>query len=81
VPHDRLARVVSWDILISFVAMPIGSLLAGPLSERFATDTIMVSIAVWMLVSGCWPVLVRGTRSFTRASAPHPAADVVSAAP
>lgn len=80
VPHDRLARVVSWDILISFVAMPIGSLLAGPLSERFATDTIMVSIAAWMLVAGCWPVLVRGTRSFTRPSAPSPAVGVVSTA-
>jgi hypothetical protein len=26
----------------------------------------MVGIAAWMLVAGCWPVLVRGVRGFTR---------------
>ena len=69
IPHDRLARVASWDILISFIAMPIGSALAGPVSEAFDTHTIMFAIAAWMLAAGCWPALVRGTRSFTRASA------------
>ena len=29
VPHDRLARVVSWDVLISFVALPLGNVLVG----------------------------------------------------
>lgn len=69
IPHARLARVASWDILISFIAMPIGSALAGPVSEAFDTHTIMFAIAAWMLAAGCWPALVRGTRSFTRASA------------
>ena len=66
VPHDCLARVVSWDVLISFIALPLGNVLAGPLSERFATRDLMVGIAAWMLVAGCWPVLVRGVRGFTR---------------
>lgn len=67
VPHDRLARVASWDILISFSAIPLGNVLAGPLSERFDTGTVMLGISVWMLVAGCWPMLARGVRDFTRA--------------
>jgi MFS family permease len=67
VPHDRLARVVSWDVLISFVALPVGNVLAGPLSEHVETSDLMVGIAVWMFVAGCWPLLVRSVRGFTRA--------------
>ena len=26
----------------------------------------MTGIAAWMLVAGCWPLLVRGVRGFTR---------------
>ncbi|HYQ32978.1 MAG TPA: hypothetical protein VEQ83_07175, partial [Lapillicoccus sp.] len=65
VPHDRLARVVSWDVLISFVALPVGNVLSGPLSARFATTDLMTGIAAWMLLAGCRPLLVRGVR-FTR---------------
>ena len=68
VPHDRLARVVSWDVLISFVALPVGNVLSGPLSARFATADLMTGIATWMLLAGCWPLLVRGVRGFTRGS-------------
>ncbi|MGW5240437.1 MFS transporter [Monashia sp. NPDC004114] len=66
VPHDRLARVASWDILISFVALPIGNLLAGPLSARLDTTPLMLVIAAWMLLAGCWPLLIRSVRAFTR---------------
>lgn len=66
VPHDRLARVVSWDVLISFVALPVGNVLAGPLSERFATADLMAGIGAWMLLAGCWPLLVRSVRGLTR---------------
>lgn len=66
VPHERLARVASWDVLISFVALPVGNVLAGPLSERFTTADLMTGIAVWMLVAGCWPLLVGSVRGFVR---------------
>ncbi len=32
IPHDRMARVSSYDALGSFVAIPLGQLVAGPLS-------------------------------------------------
>ena len=70
VPHDRLARVASWDILISFVALPAGNILAGPLSERLDSRALMIGTAAWMLVAGCWPLLVRSVRDFTRVGAP-----------
>lgn len=73
VPHDRLARVASWDVLISFVALPVGNVLAGPLSERFATADLMTGIAVWMLLAGCCPLLVRSVRAFVRGGGPPPA--------
>lgn len=66
IPHERLARVVSWDILISFIALPVGSVLAGPLSEATSTQVVMAGVGTWMLVVGCAPILVRSTRSFTR---------------
>ena len=69
VPHDRLARVASWDILISFSAIPLGNVLAGPLSVRFDTAPIMLGVSVWMFVAGCWPIAVRSVRSFTHREA------------
>jgi MFS family permease len=79
VPHDRLARVVSWDVLISFVALPLGNVLAGPLSEHVETADLMVGTAVWMLAAGCWPLLVRSVRGFTRVSeVPQPSAAIAA---
>ncbi|MDV3219921.1 MFS transporter [Intrasporangium sp.] len=68
IPHERLARVASWDILISFLAIPVGNLLAGPAGDALETETVMAGIAVWMLAAGCWPLLVRGVRSFGSAA-------------
>ena len=33
---------------------------------RFAMADLMTGIAAWMLLAGCWPLLVRGVRGFTR---------------
>ncbi|GAA2498808.1 MFS transporter [Terrabacter carboxydivorans] len=71
VPRDRLARVASWDVLISFLALPVGNVLAGPLSERVPTADLMTGIAAWMLLAGCAPLLVRGVRGFVRGGRPR----------
>ena len=62
VPHDLLARVSSWDILTSFVGMPVGQALAGVLTDRFGTHPVLVACAGVILVSGVGPLAVRGTR-------------------
>lgn len=42
VPLDVLSRVSSYDMLGSFVALPIGQLLAGPLAQRYGTNEVAV---------------------------------------
>jgi len=41
VPQSALGRVASWDTLTSFIAMPIGNALAGPLSGRFGVNPVL----------------------------------------
>ena len=47
VPADKLARVYSYDMLGSFVAMPIGQVAAGPLAERSAAADPGRCAALW----------------------------------
>jgi MFS family permease len=70
VPHDLLARVASWDILTSFVGMPVGQALAGFLTDRFGTDPVLTGCAAVILVAGVGPLVVRGTRHLRWAPEP-----------
>jgi MFS family permease len=65
VPHDLLARVSSWDILTSFVGMPLGQVMAGFLTDRFGTHPVLTACAAVILVAGVGPLVVRGTRRLT----------------
>ena len=40
VSHDKLGRIVSIDNALSFVSMPIGSMLAGPLAEFYGVGPL-----------------------------------------
>ena len=82
VPHSVLARVSSWDILTSFVAIPAGNALAGPLAHTYGTGRIILVAAVVMALASLAPMLVRGSRELRRATtvvAPEPA--LVTTAP
>lgn len=46
IPVDKLSRVFSYDALGSFVAIPIGQVLAGPLAERFGFRPVIGTAAV-----------------------------------
>jgi MFS family permease len=46
VPNERLSRVSSYDALGSFVAIPLGQVLAGPLA-----DAIGIEAAIWFAVA------------------------------
>jgi len=67
VPHRLLARVTSWDILTSFLAMPIGNALAGPAAAAFGIDAVMVACAAVLFAASLIPLAVKGTRTLTRA--------------
>lgn len=73
VPHRLLARVASWDALTSFIAMPIGNILAGPLAASAGTDPVLIGCAVILLGSGAAPLFVRGSRRLTRVAVSPPA--------
>ncbi|GAB3448742.1 MFS transporter [Phycicoccus ginsengisoli] len=66
VPHAVLARVSSWDILASFVAIPAGNALAGPLAHAFGTGRVITTAAVVMAVASFAPLLVRSSRELRR---------------
>jgi MFS family permease len=72
VPHRVLARVSSWDILTSFIGMPVGNALAGPLANTFGLNPVMVACATVLLAAAVAPLLVPGTRALGR-PAPPPA--------
>lgn len=69
VPHHVLARVASWDTLTSFLGMPLGNALAGPLAHSFGIDRVLVGCATVLLLSSLAPLLVTGTRSLVRPDA------------
>jgi predicted MFS family arabinose efflux permease len=78
VPHQALGRVASWDILMSFLAMPLGNALAGPLSGTFGVDRVIAAAAAVLLLAALSQMLIPGVRRLIRASpdpvpAPAPA--------
>jgi MFS family permease len=72
VPHHLLARVASWDILTSFVGMPLGNALAGPLADRLGVHPVLLGCAVVLLVAGLSPLVVPGTRALRAQAASRP---------
>jgi len=73
VPQSALGRVASWDTLTSFIAMPIGNALAGPLSGRFGVNPVLTVCSAILLASALSQLLIPGTRTLTRAAAAGPA--------
>ncbi|MGK5680040.1 MFS transporter [Actinoplanes sp. URMC 104] len=63
IPADKLARVYSYDMVGSFVAMPIGQLAAGPLAHAFGVRPALVGAGVLMAVSVGFMVSSRDVRT------------------
>jgi MFS family permease len=74
VPHRALGRVSSWDYLTSFIAMPIGNALAGPLSRAYGINRVLIVCAVILFIAAASQFLIPGTRRLTRLTATSPAA-------
>ncbi|MFI7547991.1 hypothetical protein [Actinoplanes sp. NPDC049599] len=70
IPHQVLARVSSWDLLTSFLAMPVGNALAGPLSEAYGSNRVLVVCAAVLFAAGLAPLALRSTRRLTRRAEP-----------
>jgi predicted MFS family arabinose efflux permease len=66
VPPDRLARVYSYDMLGSFIAIPIGEIVVGPIAETYGTDAALVGGAVLVALATVLALCSRSVRTLER---------------
>jgi len=66
IPEDKLSRVSSYDSLGSFVLIPLGVAIAGPVSEAIGTrETILLASAI-TLTATLAVLFVRDVRTISR---------------
>jgi MFS family permease len=70
IPADKLARVYSYDALGSFIAVPVGELLAGPLADRLGLGHALVVLSVVGFASVLAMLASRSVRQLERRPAP-----------
>jgi hypothetical protein len=51
IPADRLARVYSYDAAGSFIAIPLGEVLVGPLASSVGTTPVIMVCAIIILTA------------------------------
>lgn len=74
VPPDRLARVYSWDMLGSFIAIPLGQVIAGPLTAATGTRATLIGGSAVIVLATSGALLAPAVRRLpgTRAATPLP---------
>ena len=60
IPQEKLSRVYSYDALGSFVLIPLGLIVAGPLAEAVGADETLW-LAAATIASRCWRCSPSGT--------------------
>ncbi|GAA4916110.1 MFS transporter [Streptomonospora salina] len=66
IPADKLARVYSYDALGSFVALPVGETLAGPLAALVGMRPALAGGAALVAAACLVTISVPGVRTLTR---------------
>jgi MFS family permease len=76
IPPDKLARVSSYDVLGSVMAMPAGALIAGPLGTAIGAAPAQYAAAAVIVVASALALIPRDIRTFRRGDdlAPAPSA-------
>ncbi|MGK3143210.1 MFS transporter [Pantoea sp. C2G6] len=64
IPPERLARVYAYDAMGSFVAIPFGELVAGPLALRYGMSHVLIFSALAIVVVTLAVSLVPALRRF-----------------
>lgn len=72
VPADRLARVYSYDIVGSVLAIPIGQLTVGPLATQIGTRATVLGAAGLIVLATAAALLSRDVRTLRRANMDSP---------
>ncbi|MGH2921924.1 MAG: MFS transporter [Gaiellaceae bacterium] len=66
VPEESLSRVSAWDWLGSFALVPLGFVLAGPVSDQIGVSTTLWISAGWCALSTALVLAVPGIRNLRR---------------
>ncbi|MCO8276443.1 MFS transporter [Actinoplanes sp. TRM 88003] len=63
IPADKLARVYSYDMVGSFVAIPVGQMAVGPIAQAVGLESTLVGAAVLMTAAVIFMLLSRDVRT------------------
>ncbi len=74
IPSDKLARVSSYDVLGSVMAMPAGALIAGPLAAAIGTSRAQYAAAAAIIVASALALIPRDIRTIRCGDALIPSA-------
>ncbi|ROP49734.1 methyltransferase family protein [Rathayibacter sp. PhB185] len=69
VPREALARVYSYDMVGSFLAVPLGEALVGPLADLVGTRAVLLGCAAVIVVASLAAVASRSVRGVGSAPA------------
>ncbi|MGH3587498.1 MAG: MFS transporter, partial [Pseudonocardia sp.] len=69
IAEDKLSRAYSYDALGSFVAMPVGQLIYGPLGEAFGYRDVLVVSGILYAAIALFTLTSRSVRNLERAHA------------
>lgn len=72
IPPEKLARVYAYDAVGSFVAIPFGELVAGPLAMRFGSSHVLMVSAVAVVMATVCASLVPAIRRLDNAAQAKP---------
>ena len=74
VPEEALSRVSAWDWMGSFAFLPLGLILAGPVSHAIGISTTLWISVGYLVVSTLAVLLVPSVRNLRRLDEPEPEA-------
>ena len=80
IPSDKLARVSSYDVLGSVMAMPAGALIAGPLGAAIGISRAQYAAAAAIVVASALALIPRDIRTMRSGDALVPPAPEDTAA-
>ncbi len=69
IPPDKLARVSSYDVLGSVMAMPAGALIAGPLGTAIGISNAQYAAAAAIIVASALALIPRDIRTMRSSNA------------
>jgi MFS family permease len=72
VPEESLSRVSAWDWMGSFAFLPLGLILAGPVSDAIGISTTLWISVGYLVVSTLAVLLVPSVRNLRRLDEPEP---------